>query len=301
MGNFGFRISDFGINKRTFIFSIVFLLLAFSFSFSATLVDKINSRAAVVMDVSTGRVLYAKNPDLRLPPASITKLMTAIVVLERADLSDTVTISKNASRTSPSRAGFKEGDKVTVEALLYAALLRSANDATVALAEAVAGSEKKFVRLMNKKAAAIGAKNTKFINSSGLPGRGQYITASDSSKIMKYALRCPRLKEIIGTRVTRVSTKKGNTIFLRNTNRLLWSDEDLIVGGKTGYTHRARHCFVCAAERGKDMVVVTLLGSPSRENLWKETKKLIGRGFQIMANKEEPVVYFTEAESRTDK
>jgi D-alanyl-D-alanine carboxypeptidase (penicillin-binding protein 5/6) len=247
------------------------------------------------MDASTGGILYAKNPDLKCPPASTTKLMTAIVAIENANLADIVTISNKAAHVSPHKAGFKRGDKVTVEKLLYAALLGSANDAAVALSEAVAGSEARFVELMNRKAVEIGARDTKFINSNGLPGPGQYITAYDLSKIMSFALRYPILKQIIGTRVTGVSTENGNAIFLKNTNRLLWSDEDL-VGGKTGYTRKARHCFVCAAERNKGTVIIALLGSPSRENLWKETEELIGKGFEVIASKEEPIIYFTKVD-----
>jgi D-alanyl-D-alanine carboxypeptidase (penicillin-binding protein 5/6) len=112
---------------------------------------------------------------------------------------------------------------------------------------------------------------------------------------MKYALRYPKLKEIIGTRVAGISTEGGDELFLKNTNKLLWSEEDLI-GGKTGYTRKARHCFVCAAEREKETVVVALLGSPSRASLWRETEGLIGKGFQIMANKEEAVIFFTKAD-----
>lgn len=279
---------------RRLFFILSFLLFTVYCSL-VTASDEIRSKAAVVMEASTGRMLYAKNPDLRLLPASTTKLMTAIIVMEKADLMDLVTISKNASRVSPSKAGFKEGDKVTVETLLYAALLKSANDAAVALAEAIAGTEERFVHLMNNKTIALGVDDTKFINSHGLPGPHQYTTASDLSKIMRYALRYPKLKEIMGTRVTEVSTENGNAVFLKNTNRLLWSDEDL-VGGKTGYTRKARHCFVCASERDNDTVIVTLLGSPSRDGLWKESEALIGKGFQIMANKEESVIYFTKAD-----
>jgi D-alanyl-D-alanine carboxypeptidase (penicillin-binding protein 5/6) len=271
-------------HSKVFLYGLAFfasILLPFlSTAFAAT----INSRAAVVMDVSTGRILYAKDPERRLPPASTAKLMTAIVAIEKADLNDIVTISKNASRVRPSKTGFKKGDKVTVEKLLYAALIKSANDAAVALAEAVAGSEKHFVRLMNQKAVSIGAKNTKFINSTGLPDARQYITALDLSKIMKCALGYPKLKEIIGTPTVELLTEKGEIFFLKNTDKLLWSDEDLI-GGKTGYTFRAGHCFVCAAEREKETIVVALLGSPSRGYLWKETEALIDKGFQIIANK----------------
>jgi len=247
------------------------------------------------MESSTGRILYAKNPNLRLPPASTTKLMTAIIVMEEANPWDVVKISKNVSLVSPLKAGFKEGDEVTVETLLYAALLRSANDAAVVLAEAVAGSEERFVPLMHRKAEALGLKDTKFINPNGLPGPDQYTTVFDLSIMMRYALRYPKLKEIIGTRVAEVSTVRGKDLFLRNTNRLLWSDEGLI-GGKTGFTRQARHCFVCAAEREKDTIIVALLGSPSRVTLWKETETLIDKGFNIIANREEPVVYFTKAD-----
>jgi D-alanyl-D-alanine carboxypeptidase (penicillin-binding protein 5/6) len=273
----------------------LFLLAAYCIFPTVSYSDEFRSRAVVVMDASTGGVLYAKNPDLKCPPASTTKLMTAIVAIENANLADIVTISNKAAHVSPHKAGFKRGDKVTVEKLLYAALLGSANDAAVALSEAVAGSEARFVELMNRKAVEIGARDTKFINSNGLPGPGQYITAYDLSKIMSYALRYPILKQIIGTRVTGVSTENGNAIFLKNTNRLLWSDEDL-VGGKTGYTRKARHCFVCAAERNKGTVIIALLGSPSRENLWKETEELIGKGFEVIASKEEPIIYFTKVD-----
>jgi D-alanyl-D-alanine carboxypeptidase (penicillin-binding protein 5/6) len=285
----------FKVNTRILLCLLVFSLFTFHFSLSTSLADEIHSKAAVVMGASTGKILYAKNPSLRLAPASTTKLMTAIVAIEKADPSDIVTVSRNASHVSPHKAGFREGDKVTVKTLLYAALVGSANDAAVALAEAVAGSEERFVYLMNSKAIAMGLKDTKFINPHGLPGPGQYITAYDLSKIMSYALRYPKLKEIIGTRVAEVSTENGNAIFLKNTNRLLWSDED-IVGGKTGYTRKARHCFVCAAEREKDTVVVALLGSPSRDELWRETEALVQKGFRAIANSEEPDIYFAKAD-----
>jgi D-alanyl-D-alanine carboxypeptidase len=285
----------FKVNTRILLYLFIFSLFTLHFSLFPAYAYEFNSRSTIVMEASTGRILYAKNPNLRLPPASTTKLMTAIVAIEEKNLSAVVKISKNASLVAPLKAGFKEGDEVTVETLLYAALLKSANDAAVALAEAVAGSEESFVYCMNRKAEAIGLRDTKFINPHGLPGPDQYTTAFDLSIMLRYALRYPKLKEIIGTRVAEVSTEKGNDLFLKNTNRLLWSDEALI-GGKTGYTRAARHCFVCAAEREKDTVIVALLGSPSRVNLWKETEILINKGFNVIANKEESVVYFTKAD-----
>jgi len=270
-------------HTKVFWYGLACFVTIFPAFLSTAFAETINARAAVVMEASTGRVLFAKDPDRRLPPASTAKLMTAIVVIEKADLNDVVTISKNASRVRSLKAGFGKGDKVTVEKLLYAALIKSANDAAVALAEAVAGSEENFVYLMNQKTIAIGAKDTQFINSTGLPGPHQYTTALDLSTIMKYVLGYPKLIEIIGTPVAEFSTEKGKPLSLKNTDKLLWSDECLI-GGKTGYTFTAGHCFVCAAERGKETIIVALLGSPSRRRLWKETEALIDKGFQIIAN-----------------
>lgn len=273
------------------VLSVVFLLALTATSFASD----IRSRAAVVMDAGTGRLLYAKNPDMRLMPASTTKLMTALVVLDRSKLSDVVTISRKVSLTPAMRIGLKEGDKVTVETLLYAALMKSANDAAVALAEGVAGSEEQFVVLMNRKAIALGANDTRFINANGLPGKGQYITAYDLSKIMRAAIKYPVLKEILNTRITEVATEEGKTMFIKNTNKLLWSDDELL-GGKTGYTRQARHCFVCAGERANDTIIVALLGAPARDLLWKESEELLTFGARVMSNTEEPVVYLAKAD-----
>ncbi len=287
--------SEFKLKHLKHIILFFSLFTIYCSLFTVASASDIQSRAAVVMDAATGRVLYAKNPELRLMPASTTKLMTALVVVEKAKLTDVVTVSRRAANAPATRAGLKAGDKVTIETLLYAALMKSANDAAVALAEAVAGSEEEFVALMNMKAMAIGANDTHFINANGLPGQGQYITAYDLSKIMRYAIRYPVLKEILGTRITEIATETGKTMFIKNTNKLLWSDEELL-GGKTGYTNQARHCFVCAGERGNETLVVALLGSPRRDLLWKETEALMAVGSKVMNNNEEPVVYLSRAD-----
>jgi D-alanyl-D-alanine carboxypeptidase (penicillin-binding protein 5/6) len=278
------------IHFSVMVFSIFCLMLTDSFA------DDIRSRSVVVMDASTGKILYAKNPYLRRLPASTTKLMTSIIAVENASPSERVTISRHASHVSPHKAGFKEGDQVTVKQLLYAALVDSANDAAVALSEGVAGSEATFVSLMNAKARSLGAENTRFINSNGLPGRGQYTTAYDLAKIMGYALRHQTLKKIIATRETDITTEEGDSISLINTNKLLWSDENML-GGKTGYTRKAMHCFVCAAERENRTLIVAVLGSPNRNNLWRESETLIRKGFDLMENNSEPVIYTTGAAS----
>ena len=144
------------------------------------------------------------------------------------------------------------------------------------------GSEEEFVRLMNEKALSLGATDTKFINASGLPGPDQHITALDLAKIMLYAMKLPKLREIIGTPAALVSTEAGRVLTVRSTDRLLGVGDE-VIGGKTGYTDSAKHCFVCAAEREKKLIVVALLGSPSRASLWRETETLIGKGFEKIA------------------
>ncbi len=282
---------EFGRFVRTFL-----LLVTCSLSLVTPVFgEEVQARAAVVMEAATGRVLYAKNPELRLMPASTTKLMTALIAVERADLNDVVVVSRNAANVVPTRSGFKQGDKVTVETLLYATLMKSANDAAVALAEGIAGSEEQFVELMNRKAIALGATDTKFINPNGLPGKGQHITAFDLAKIMRQAIKHPVLREILGTRTTELSTESGKTVMIRNTNKLLWTDEE-VLGGKTGFTQAARHCFVCAGERDSNTLIISLLGAPSRSDLWKETEDLMAFGSKVLQNHEEPVVYITRAD-----
>jgi D-alanyl-D-alanine carboxypeptidase (penicillin-binding protein 5/6) len=260
---------------------LTFFLVANLFSPSHSSAQTIKARAAVVMDAISGRVLLSKNPDILLPPASTTKLLTAMITMEQANLWDSVAISKNASRAPQYKMGLKAGEKVSIELLLYAALLKSSNDAAVALAEAVGGSEECFVQLMNEKVVSLGAYNTRFVNPHGLPGPNQYTTAYDLAQIMIHAMGYPKIREIIGTPVASFSTEKGKPLFLTNTDKLLWSDEDL-VGGKTGFTQTAGHCFVCVAERENKTIVVSILGSPNRKTLWKETQALIDKGFQLL-------------------
>ncbi len=271
-----------------------FLYSVFSIPYSS-FASEINSKAAVVMEASTGRILYGKNPSLKLPPASTTKLVTAMVVLDRLGPDDTVAISEKAAHISPTKANFRTGERVKVETLLNAALIKSANDAAYALAEAVSGSEERFVELMNQKVIALGMSDTRFVNATGLPGHGQHTTAYDLARMLRYALRYPLIKEIVNTKAGRISTENGRTIFIKNSNRLLWTDES-ILGGKTGYTREAKHCLVCASEQENETVIAALLGAPSRETLWKETEELMEKGLAIMHGKEDPVMYFTRAD-----
>lgn len=275
-------------------YTVIMLLAVYCLMPNASYAVEIQSKAAVVMDAQSHEVLYAKNPELKLKPASTTKLMTALIAVEKAKLNDVVTISRRAVNVAPTKMGFKIGDKVTIEELLYAALMKSANDAAVALAEAIAGSERKFVKLMNQKARAMGLKDTKFVNPHGLPGRGQYITAYDLAAIMGHAIKHPVIREILGTRVRRVSTEKGRSMFVKSTNKLLWFDEE-VLGGKTGYTRRAQHCFAGVSDRQEESIIIALLGTPKRDLLWKEAEFLIDFGYKVKDNLEEPVVLLTRS------
>ena len=264
-------------------------------SVSAAFGGEVKARAAVVMEAETGKVLFAKNPELRLFPASTTKLMTALVVLDWMQPDAVIMVSERAATASPTKVGLRRGDTITIEALLHAALIRSANDAAVALAEAVAGSEEAFVELMNRKADTLGLYNTRFINPNGLPGPGQYTTALELAEIMREAARHPLLKEILGTRIAEVSTAEGRSTTIRNTNNLLWSDQELMLG-KTGYTRDAGHCFVGAGACGSGTLIVALMGEPMRGLLWSETESLMTIGTRVLNGLDEPVVYITSSD-----
>lgn len=277
----------------------IILLILFAILFTSHLyAEEIRSKAVVVLDSSSGNILYAKNPHLRLPPASTTKLVSAMVVIDRIDLNEIVTISKRAANTQSVTPRLKAGDRYLVRDLLYLSLMRSVNGAAVALAEAVAGSEEAFVFLMNEKASMLGLHNTRFINSSGLPGYGQYISAHDLALIMRTSLNYPTIREILNTKTKDIYNAQGKQIFLKNTNNLLWKD-DYIIGGKTGYTRAAGHCFVCAANKGNNTFIVAILGESVREELWHNTYALLSKGHDIVSMKAEPIIYFSEVRNKS--
>src|SRR4030067_1817651 len=203
-----------------------------------------------------------------------------MVALDKLDPEAVITVSKRAANTPSVKPHLTAGQKISVKDLLYLALMRSINGAAVALAETVAGSEKAFVNLMNKKAQGVGAKNTKFINASGLPGRKQHTTARDLAELMKESLNYPIISEIINTRIKMLDVDKKQ-VLLKNTNYLLWTDDDQI-GGKTGYTRAAHHCVVSASRKGERTLIVVLLGEPVRDYLWEDAKKLLDKGSEML-------------------
>lgn len=235
------------------------------------------------MDAKTGKVLYQKNADIPLPPASTTKVLTAILTLESQKRSnDRLIVSKAATRVPASKLYLKPGQMVTIEDLLYGVLLASANDASVVLAEGIGGSVERFAEIMTKKAHDLGATNTRFSNPHGLTAADHFSTARDLALIFRYAMKNPRFRQIVHTKMSSVSSvspgkKSARTrrISVRNHNRLLWN-YDGAIGGKTGYTYAAQKCYVGAVERDGVTLIVSLLGS---RDLWGDTKRLLEYGF----------------------
>lgn len=240
----------------------------------------IRAKAAIVVDPN-GSVIYAKNQDVRLPPASTTKLLTAMVALDRVAPELKIKINRSAIKPHSAPPRLRVNEELTVSDLLHLALMKSVNSAAVALAEGAAGSEEEFVELMNQKALAIGAVNSKFANASGLPEGVQHTTVYDLTLILSEALKYPMIKEILGKKEYLVVTGGGRSIRIRNTDRLLWATDNMI-GGKTGYTRNAQHCFVGAFQTDDGPIFTAILGTRSRNRMWKSTELLhgIGSGLQ---------------------
>jgi D-alanyl-D-alanine carboxypeptidase (penicillin-binding protein 5/6) len=245
--------------------------------------EDLTARAAILLDGTSGKILYQREPDLRLPPASTTKVLTAIVALESGrKLGELLTVSKAATRVPASKLYLRPGQKISVEDLLYGIMLSSANDASNVLAEGISGSVEEFAELMTKKAHLIGANNTHYTNPHGLTAPDHYSTARDLVTIFQYAMKNPLFRSIVQTKISSVNSstmvrKKvvPRRISVRNHNRLLWNFDGAI-GGKTGYTHAAQKCFVGAVQRNGATLFIAILGS---RNLWGDTQRLLEYGF----------------------
>ncbi len=273
----GDRIS---FTRCCLLFILIFLLAIQLFCLpqveAGTGEPDIQAKAAVLIDESSGRVLFAKNPHQRLPQASTTKMMTCLLVIENGDLDKEVKISKYAAETGESSIWLEEGEVLTREDLLYALMLASANDAAVALAESVAGSEEKFVELMNKRARELKLNNTHFINPHGLDADGHYSSAYDLALLAREGLSNELFSSVVTT-MERCVPWSGHPWdrYLYNRNRLLTTYKGAR-GVKTGYTSNAGLCLVGAAQRGKLKLISAVMNSP---NVYDDTQKLLDYGF----------------------
>lgn len=231
----------------------------------------ISAQGVMVVDLKSGVLLYEKNPNLRLLPASTTKIITALVALDIYNLDDVVKISSGV-RVDGQKIGLYEGEEMTVENLLNALLIYSANDAAEALARAHPLGREAYIDLMNVKAMELGMTNSHFYNPAGLDGEMQYATAKDLARATEVALRIPVFARMVSTKETVITDVSQKNIYkIKNINKLL-GEIPGVMGVKTGWTENARENLVTYVERDGKKIIITLLGSSDR---FGETKELI--------------------------
>lgn len=238
----------------------------------------VSARSAILMEQETGRVLYEKDAYTQRRIASITKIMTAILAIESGKLDETVVISARAAGTEGSSLYLKEGEKIKLENLVYGLMLRSGNDAAVAIAEAVGGSLEGFVNLMNQKVDEIGMSDTVFANPHGLDDHeNHFSTAYDMALLTQYAMNNEIYQAISGTKVHKAPNEKENWDYVwRNKNKLLTGLYENSTGGKTGYTKRAKRTLVSTAERDGMKLIAVTLDAPSD---WKDHISMFNYGY----------------------
>jgi D-alanyl-D-alanine carboxypeptidase (penicillin-binding protein 5/6) len=258
----------------------VLLLLLFAWIIfprpSAAAELKIAAKAAVLMNAQTGKILWTQNQDLRLPPASTAKILTALVVLDHSRTSDVVTIPAEALRVFGATTQLTSGEKLSASDLLHAMLLGSGNDAANALALHTDASIDNFVQRMNHKARTLGAIRSRFFNPTGMPEPNQLTTAQDLALITKAALENSEFRKIVGKTTYRWRSK-GWQGTIQNSNKLL-STYDGAIGVKTGNTREAGYCLVAAAKRGGQSYIAVVLKSEEKA-VWQDAKKLLDYGF----------------------
>lgn len=240
----------------------------------------VNAKSAVLMEVYTGTVLFDQNSDEKLPPASITKIMSLLLIIEAIDsgkisLSDTVSASEHASSMGGSQIWLEVGETMTVDELLKAAVIASANDATVALGEKISGSEEEFVRQMNKRAKELGMNDTEFKNCTGLDAEGHLTTAHDIALMSAELIKHDLIKKYS---TVWMDTLRNGESELVNTNKLVRFYSGT-TGLKTGTTSNAGYCLSATAERDNTSLVAVIMSAPSSNDRFANAKKLLDYGF----------------------
>ena len=276
------------INKNKFyycciIFNLLFFIIFNHCTYANTSnpifsTPNLNSKSAIILEKSTGTVLFGKNENDIKKMASTTKIMTAIVVLENtSDLSEIVVVSKKAASIGGSRLGLSFNSQITVKDLLYGLLLCSGNDSAIALAEFISDNVENFANLMNQKALALGLSNTHFVTPHGLDNENHYTTAYELALLTKYALENKIFSEIVSTHSYSVAIN-GNTKIINNTNELLGYLNG-VYGVKTGFTNGANRCLVTACKRGDLDIICIVLGADTKNFRTQDSIKLIEYAF----------------------
>ena len=276
--------------KLNFLQRLIFLftILSASTAWSASIVPptlELAAKSYVLMDASSGTVLVNHQGDLRLPPASLTKLMTAYIAtleMNKGQLkeNDLVTISEKAWRMGGSKMFVKVGNQVTVNDLLHGIIIQSGNDASVALAEHIAGGEDTFAALMNDQAKQLGMSNSHFMNATGWPAEGHFSTAHDMATLARAIIYADPTHYAIYSQKWFL----WNGIKQPNRNLLLWRD-DGVDGLKTGHTDEAGYCLVSSAKRGDQRLIAAVFGTTSKTARTAESDKLLTYGFHFFEHK----------------
>ena len=257
-------------------FTIILSTLIFAFDYKDNAYSYSVSKSETVMEMNSGRVLYAVNENEKLPMASTTKVLTALTVIENFDLNKVVTVPRETVGVEGSSVYLRAGDKFTVSDLLYGLMLRSGNDCAETLAVTLTGSIKEFAVLMNETARKYGAENSSFVNPHGLNDENHYTTALDLCKIACASMKNEKFKEIVSSAThTATELNEGKKILWLNKNKLLKSYKGAN-GVKTGYTVRAGKCLVSSAEREGMQVVAVVLNSP---DMFDRSKELLDYAF----------------------
>lgn len=268
------------------LLSVILMSNIFTVTTKATELPPVYSEGAVLMDAKTSQIIYSKNENVQYEPASTTKVMTALIVLEKTKLSDKVTIGKNPTLVDGTAIGIAEGEVYTVEELLLGLLLESGNDCAEALAEYVAGSNEEFSKLMNAKAKELGALNTTFKNPSGLHEDGHLTTAYDLALIMKAAYQNPdyiRISQTENYKYTNHPFPDGSEKWAINRNQLFNEYTPYYYSnaycGKNGYTPEANHTYTATARKNDQFLIGAFLNATEKDEFYKNIGPLFDYGF----------------------
>jgi D-alanyl-D-alanine carboxypeptidase (penicillin-binding protein 5/6) len=242
-----------------------------------------NATSAILMEADTGTVLFEKNPHEKLPPASITKVMTLLLIMEALErgelkLTDKVRTSERAASMGGSQIFLQPGEEMTVDDMIKGIAIASANDASVAMAEHLGGTEEAFVARMNERAKQLGMKNTHFVNSNGLPAPDHYSSAADIAIMSRELLKHDRITKYTGTYQDYLRKDTANPFWLVNTNRLVRFYEG-VDGLKTGYTSDAKYCLTATAKRNNMRLIAVVMGEPDTKTRNAEVATLFNYAF----------------------
>lgn len=264
-----------------FIFSIISPAVLAEEKNGVTLADE--ARSAILIERDTGTVLYDKNSNEQLPPASMTKIMTMLLIMEAIDsgklkMDEKIRTSEYAASMGGSQVFLEPGEEMTTEEMLRAIAIGSANDASVAMAERIAGSEEAFVQQMNKKVKDLGLKNTLFQNTTGLPGENHYSTAHDMAIIARELLKYEAITKFTGVYESYLRENTEKKFWLVNTNRLVRFYPG-VDGLKTGFTSEAKYCLTATAEKNKMRVIAVVFGAPTSKSRNAQVTKMLDYAF----------------------